>query len=213
MSTLKQEKECLNVKPFVCDVSCDTNDLSDYGIQKCDFSEVVCKKECNDEHENCIDRTSSYYNDNIGLKIMEIMGFKGKGLGKDEQGLRNPIETIVRPKYVGLGYDVGNGKINKGSRKSIESIKIVQYSHCNRKGKDKCWDIHPYNICGLKNHCDKICWNKECNKDFMVGYIKMDCGWSYGSNWRRIARMIKGLFRYKCSSVRRNAIALGKILE
>ena len=109
LSTLKQEKECLNVKQFVCDVSCDTNDLSDYGIEKCDFAKVVCKKECNDEYENCIDKTYSY--ENIGLKIMERMGFKGKGLGKDEQGLRNPIETIVRPKYAGLGYDAGSGKL------------------------------------------------------------------------------------------------------
>ena len=73
LSTLKQEKECLNVKPFVCD---ETNYLSDYGMKKCDFAEVICKKECNDEHENCIDRTCS--NDNIGLKIMERMGFKVK---------------------------------------------------------------------------------------------------------------------------------------
>ena len=128
LSTLKQEKECLNVKLFVCDVSCDTNDLSDYGIKKYAFTKVVCKKECNDEHENCIDRTSSYYNDNIGLKIMKRMGFKGKGLGKHEQGIRNPIKPIARPKYEGLGYATDNGKMNKGSRESIESIKIVQYS-------------------------------------------------------------------------------------
>ena len=213
LSTLKQEKECLNVKPFAYNVSCDTNDLSDYRIEKCDFVEVVCNKESNDEHENFIDRNYSYYNDNIGLKIMERMGFKGKGLGKDEEGLMNLIETIVRPKYVGLGYDAGSGKMNKGSRRSIESIKTVKCSHCNRKGhtNDRCWDIHPCNICVLKNHRDKTCWNRECNKDFMVGCIKMDCGWSYESNWKKIVGMIRGLFRYKCSSVQRNASALGNI--
>jgi hypothetical protein len=40
LSTLKRERECLNMKPFVCDASCDTNGLSDYGIENCDFSEV-----------------------------------------------------------------------------------------------------------------------------------------------------------------------------
>ena len=73
----------MNVKPFVCDVSCDTNDLSDYRIEKCDFAEIVFKKECKDEHENC--------NDNTSLKIMEIMSFKGKCLGKDEHELMNLI--------------------------------------------------------------------------------------------------------------------------
>ena len=65
------------------------------------------------------------------------MGFKGKGLGKDEQGLRNQIETTVRPKYVGLGYDASNGKMNKQSRELIEGIKIVQWSHCKGKGTQR----------------------------------------------------------------------------
>ena len=59
LSTLKQEKECLNVKPFVCDASCDTNDLSDYGIEKCDFVEVEsvyekCKNKIDKKFANFI---------------------------------------------------------------------------------------------------------------------------------------------------------------
>ena len=61
---------------------------------------------------------------------MERMRFKGKGLGKHEQGIKNPTETTIRPKYAGLGYDAGSGKVNKGSR---EGIKIVQCSHCKRR--------------------------------------------------------------------------------
>lgn len=29
---------------------------------------------------------------NVGFKIMKRMGYKGKGLGKHEQGMRNPID-------------------------------------------------------------------------------------------------------------------------
>ena len=117
------------------DASCDTNDLSDYGIEKCDFSEAesVCD-------EKKFADLVCYDNNNIGLKIMERMGFKGKDLGKHEQGLKNPIETTIRRKYAGLGYDACSGKINKGSRESVEGINIVQCSHCKRKGHimDRC---------------------------------------------------------------------------
>lgn len=130
------------------------HDLRDYAIENFEIAKDVCKKKCNDEHENCIDRTSSYYNVNISLKIMKRMGFKCKGPGKGEWELRNLIETIVRPKYENLGYDIGSGKMNKGSKESIESIKIVQCSHCNKKGhtKDRCLDLISCSICGLRNH-------------------------------------------------------------
>jgi hypothetical protein len=173
-------------------------------FNKCDFSEVIGKKECNNEDQNCIDKTSSCFNDNVGLKIMKKMGFKGKGLGKHEQGIRNPIEPTIRPKYEGLGYGIGNGKMNASSSESVERMKTMQCSYCNRKGhtKDKCWDLYPCNICGLKNHFDKTCWNREWKKDYMAGCIKLDCGWSYGSSWQKITGTIKSLFKYKCSSVR-----------
>jgi hypothetical protein len=183
------------VKPFVCDVSCDTNDLTDNTIKKFNFAKA----------ESVCDEKKSVDDNNIGLKIMKRMGFKGKGLGKHEQGIRNPIETTGRPKYAGLGYEAGNGKMNKSSSDS----NIVQCSHCKRKGhtKERCWDLNPCTICGLKNHCNKTCWNKE-----VAGCIKMDCGWNYGSKWQRIVAMIKCLFKYKCSSVRRHTTALGNKL-
>ena len=100
---LKQESRNLNFNPSLCDVSCDTNDLSDYGIENYDFSEAtsVCD-------EKKFADLVCYDNNNICLKIMERMGFKGKGLGKHEQGLKNPIETTIRPKYASLGYDANS---------------------------------------------------------------------------------------------------------
>ena len=41
----------------------------------------------------------------------------------------------------------------------------------------------------------------------------MNCGWSYGSRWQKIISVIKTLFKYKCSSVRRHTLALGRRLE
>ena len=72
------------MKPFVCDVSCDTNDLSDYGIEKCSFVEVesVCDEKCKNENDKKFGDVICYDNNSVGLKIMERMSFKG--LGKDE---------------------------------------------------------------------------------------------------------------------------------
>ena len=93
--------------------------------------------------------------------------------------------------------------------KNICNVHIVT----GKVNKGKMLGIKSCTICGLKNHCNKTCWNKECNKDSMAGCIKMNCGWSYGSSWQKITGVIKGLFKYKCSSVRKYTTELGNRLE
>jgi hypothetical protein len=40
----------------------------------------------------------------IGLKFLTKMGYEGKGLGIEGQGIVNPIVVVERPHYLGLGY-------------------------------------------------------------------------------------------------------------
>ena len=144
-------------------------------------------------------------------------------MGKHQQGIIEPIEAIMRPKYEGLGYMTDERNDYMDSNIFFQSKKYMQCSHCNRKGhtKERCWDLNPCNICGLKSCSEKMCLNREyknicmdkCKMDFMVGSIKIDCGWSYGSSWQKITGVMKILFKYKCSSVRRYTTALGSKLE
>lgn len=40
---------------------------------------------------------------NIGFKLLQKMGWKGKGLGKDEQGIIEPIKSGMRDPKLGIG--------------------------------------------------------------------------------------------------------------
>uniref|UniRef100_A0A803KN72 G-patch domain-containing protein n=1 Tax=Chenopodium quinoa TaxID=63459 RepID=A0A803KN72_CHEQI len=40
---------------------------------------------------------------NIGFKLLQKMGWKGKGLGKDEQGITEPIKSGMRDPKLGIG--------------------------------------------------------------------------------------------------------------
>lgn len=40
---------------------------------------------------------------NVGFRLLQKMGWKGKGLGKDEQGITEPIKSGIRDPKLGIG--------------------------------------------------------------------------------------------------------------
>ncbi|CAG8568173.1 3968_t:CDS:10 [Acaulospora colombiana] len=71
----------------------------------------------------------------IGLKLMQKMGYKlGEGLGVDNKGIVNPIETKIRPSKMGLAY---RGFGEKTEQSKNEGKNIVEKDHYEKVQKEK----------------------------------------------------------------------------
>lgn len=93
------------------------------------------------------------------------MGYEGRVIGKPGKVIQETIQPIMRPKNKGLGYGMKKRSDVASIRILLKLAQRMQCSHYRREyhKEDKCWDLHPCSICGLKNHCEKSCWNKETN--------------------------------------------------
>lgn len=63
-------------------------------------------------------------NDNVGRKLMKLMGWTGGGLGKDQQGMTQPIESTLKISREGLGLATRNtGSFMKEIEKILRKYK------------------------------------------------------------------------------------------
>lgn len=101
------------------------------GIMESETGEIktVDSRETNDTCENKDVSSSAkvgafeVHTKGFGSKMMAKMGFvEGGGLGKDGQGVAEPIEVIQRPKSLGLGVDFSNARgesVNNSKPRSV----------------------------------------------------------------------------------------------
>ncbi|KAH9314353.1 hypothetical protein KI387_022980 [Taxus chinensis] len=92
----------------------------------------------------------------IGSKLLDKMGFDGRGLGKNGQGIVNPIQVKDHPHFVGLGFpsagmDIGDCSKNADGRQASESKENTPLVLQKYSEKETCASSSQEG-CGKKNH-------------------------------------------------------------
>ena len=76
--------------------------------------------------------------------------------------------------------------------------KFDRCQQCNRVGhtKYRCFDLHPCEHCGKKNHESNICSKKK-----IISREKLSFGWIASCEWTKAAKKIYKSYRWICSRV------------
>ncbi|CAN0897306.1 G patch domain-containing protein 8 [Linum grandiflorum] len=87
---------------------------------------------------------------NVGFRLLQKMGWKGKGLGKDEQGIVEPIKSGIRDAKLGLGKQEEDDYFTAEENIQRKKLDIeVEETEENVKKREVCVIKHKLRFCLL----------------------------------------------------------------
>ncbi|KAF8392748.1 hypothetical protein HHK36_023097 [Tetracentron sinense] len=91
---------------------------------------------------------------NIGFRLLQKMGWKGKGLGKDEQGIVEPIKAGIRDPKLGVGKQEQDDFFTAGEnvqRKKLE-VEVEETEEHAKKREKAVYSIYVCLLTGMVYH-------------------------------------------------------------
>ncbi|KAK6631788.1 hypothetical protein RUM43_013852 [Polyplax serrata] len=92
---------------------------------KCKFSSdtIVSSSQINSQSCESEKLTGELGEDNVGRKLMKLMGWGGGGLGVKEQGIEEPVEAALQVQRRGLGHTENDSNFQQFRKNATEYLK------------------------------------------------------------------------------------------
>uniref|UniRef100_A0ACD5UX72 Uncharacterized protein n=1 Tax=Avena sativa TaxID=4498 RepID=A0ACD5UX72_AVESA len=122
---------------------------------------------------------------NVGFKLMQKMGWKGKGLGKNEQGILEPIKAGIRDAKLGVGKQEQDDFFTSEDNVQRKRLNVELEETEEHVKKREVTAEREQKICSEVKEIQKTFFCSLCNKQYKLAHEFESHLSSYDHNHRK----------------------------